>query len=194
MSGQYSEEIKQVDYDKDQPKRCILRFDSKVQPQSNAVISIRKATKKDIPNMVALSYEKRRDYEKTQPQFWKHADGAEDAQTKWFEFLMFKDIGIFLVAEAQNKIVGFVRGKLENAPEVYDPGGLTLVIDDFCVETPDFWHIIGKQLLEEITAQAKQKGAFQVVVVSGYHDEPKRQFLKSQGLGVASEWFVGKIK
>jgi RimJ/RimL family protein N-acetyltransferase len=155
--------------------------------------AIRPATVGDINDIVALSYEKRRAYEKVQPQFWRHADGAEEAQEKWFECMMSKGIGIFLVAEAQNKIIGFIRGQLENAPEVYDPGGFTLMIDDFCVENSGLWSTVGYQLLEEIKIQGKQKGASQILVVSGHHDEPKRQFLKSQNLEIASEWFVGEM-
>ncbi|MDP4155667.1 MAG: GNAT family N-acetyltransferase [Bacillota bacterium] len=36
--AQYSEEIKHVDYDKDQPKRYILRFDTKVHPHPKRYI------------------------------------------------------------------------------------------------------------------------------------------------------------
>jgi RimJ/RimL family protein N-acetyltransferase len=155
--------------------------------------AIRSAKIRDINDIVALSCEKRRDYEKTQPQFWRHAEGAEEAQAKWFECLMSKGIGIFLVAKLQDRIVGFIRGQFQNAPEVYDPGGLTLMIDDFCVEKPDLWPTAGQQLLQELKVQAKQERASQVLVVSGHHDEPKRQFLKSQGLEIASEWFVGEL-
>ncbi|MBA3813809.1 MAG: GNAT family N-acetyltransferase [Alphaproteobacteria bacterium] len=155
---------------------------------------VRPAVTTHIPQMIALSHQKRLSYERVQPRFWRHAEGAEEAQTKWFEFLMARGIGIFLVAEVHTKIVGFVRGQLENAPEVYDPGGVTLMIDDFCVQAADLWLTVGKQLLQELKAQAKQKGASQVVVVSGHHDEPKRQFLASQGLGIASEWFLGGVE
>lgn len=192
--GKYLEEIKDVDYDTNQPRHYFLSFDSKDCVQAHAQVSVRQGTKEDIPQMVALSCSKRRTYEQFQHQFWRYAEGAEEAQAKWFEFLMSKGIGIFLVAELQDKIVGFIRGQLENAPDVYDPGGFTLMIDDFCVENSLLWHTVGKQLLEEIKEQAKQKGASQILVVSGHHDETKRQFLKSQELAVASEWFVGKIE
>lgn len=155
---------------------------------------IRPATLADLSSMVALSDKKRRVYEQAQPQFWRRAEKANEQQNKWFEWLLSKNLHIFLVAEINHQIIGFIRGQLENAPEVYDPGGFTLMIDDFCLEMPDLWHTIGKCLLEEIKEKAKQKGAFQVVVVSGHHDEPKRQFLQSQGLEIASEWFVGGVE
>lgn len=158
------------------------------------LVSIRPATSLDINSMVILSDKKRTDYEQTQPQFWCRAEKANKEQTKWFEFLIARGIGTFLVAEVQNHVVGFIRGQLENAPEVYDPGGPTLMIYHFCVENSDLWPTIGRQLLQELKTRCKQEGASQVVVVSGSHDAPKRQFLKTQGLGIASEWFVGEIE
>jgi len=157
-------------------------------------ITIRPATRADIPAMVALSDQKRRSYEKLQPQFWRCAEKANDNQAQWFEFLMSKGIGLFFIAEREDKVVGFIRGQLENAPEVYDPGGATLMIDDFCVENPSLWPTMGKLLLNELKTQAKPGGALQVVVVSGHHDEPKRQFLKNEGLSIASEWYVAEIE
>jgi hypothetical protein len=50
------------------------------------MINIRLCTEKDVPYLVALSYHKRRFYEKAQPQFWKYAGPiAEQTQAKWLE-------------------------------------------------------------------------------------------------------------
>ncbi len=156
-------------------------------------IKVSKATKADITSMVDLSYQKRRAYEKAQPQFWRYAEGAEEIQAKWFaEFLEHKDY-ILLVAKNETKIVGFVIGRLVNAPEVYNPGGLTLMIDDYCVETQDNWVDVGKALLKEIAKIAKTKGAAQFCVVTGAHDHAKYNFLEDFGLKVASKWYVGSI-
>jgi hypothetical protein len=73
---------------------------------------------------------------------------------------------------------------------VYDPGGLTCLVDDFIVEHPDLWRTVGKDLLKEACQQAQKLGAVQVVVVCGPFDQPKRDLLLSQGLFVASEWFT----
>ena len=79
------------------------------------------------------------------------------------------------------------------APEVYNPGGLTLMIDDFCVQSENLWQSVGAGLIEETKDAAKAKGAKQILVVCGAHDNPKRKFLREQNLQVASEWFVGGI-
>ncbi|HQS84700.1 MAG: hypothetical protein B7Y25_07225 [Alphaproteobacteria bacterium 16-39-46] len=156
-------------------------------------ILIREPTQKDINEMVALSYQKRQNYERVQPQFWRVSERAEEAQTKWFKDLLSQENTLMLIAESEDKLRGFVIGFLIKAPQVYDPGGLTLMIDDFCVENSSEWQIIGKSLLEKLKSKAKAKGAVQVVVVSGAHDEAKRYFLKMLGLSCASEWYVGEI-
>jgi len=156
---------------------------------SENYILIRDANSSDIAAMVSLSYAKGRSYEKAQPQFWRYKEGAEESQSKWFKELLLQDDYIILVAEDENKRLGFIIGRLIEAPEVYDPKGLTLMIDDFCVETENGWSFVGGQLIEKIKPKAKSKGASQILVVCGVHDEPKRQFLKAHGLNVASEWY-----
>jgi len=152
---------------------------------------IRQATMADINRMVALSDLKRREYEKAQPRFWRRVEKANETQTAWFTELLSKENYILLVGVDEHHIKGFIIGELKPAPEVYDPGGLTLMIDDFCVENAQ-WGSVGKPLLDELQQQAKQKGAVQTLVVCGHHDEPKREFLKREGLNVASEWYVGE--
>jgi L-amino acid N-acyltransferase YncA len=154
------------------------------------MIDILPATRADIASMVDLSYQKRRAYEKAQPQFWRYAERAEKVQHKWFEELLEHNDYILLVAGNEEKIVGFVIGRLVNAPEVYDPGGLTLMIDDFCTND---WQSFGLELMNAIQALAKEKGAAQFYVVSGAHDHAKCDFLEKFGLSNAAKWYVGSI-
>ena len=155
--------------------------------------SIRTGTLDDISTMVSLSYQKRRDYEKAQPQFWKYAEDAEEIQSKWFKESLKQHDCLMLVTEENHEVVGFIIGRIIKAPEVYNPGGLTLMIDDFCVKTPQLWNMIGKQLISEIKRLAKDKNASQILTVCGAHDEPKRKLLKNLGLTVASQWYVGNL-
>jgi len=91
------------------------------------------------------------------------------------------------------EVIGFIIGKLMPAPEVYNPGGLTLMIDDFCVQSENLWQSVGAGLIEAIKIPSKAKGAMQILVVCGTHDHPKRKFLSEQNLSIASEWFVGGV-
>lgn len=166
------DELKTEDHPDPYPMIMML-FDTN-NPKVQQEIKIRLAIKNDIPSMVALSYFKRRDYEKAQPQFWRYAENAEETQKKCFEELLAHEDHILLVAAANEQIVGFIIGRVINAPEVYNPGGLTLMIDDFCVNNPINWTLIGDSLVTEIKQLAKAKGATQILVVCGAHDEPKK--------------------
>lgn len=156
-------------------------------------VSVRSASLSDITHIVRLSYNKRRAYEKAQPRFWRYAEGAEKSQSKWFSELLLRDDYILLVAESENKVLGFIIGQLIKAPKVYNPGGLTLMIDDFCVETAADWSSIGDALLIKLKQLAKEKSATQLILVTGHHDEPKRDFLRDSSLVCVSEWHLGEI-
>jgi hypothetical protein len=154
--------------------------------------TIRHAGIDDVAAIVALSDQKRRDYEKAQPQFWKRAAYANECQAEWFVHLLNTDDHMLLLAEDAG-VVGFIIGRTMSAPEVYDPGGLTLMIDDFCMSEPNLWLGVGAALLDQLKQEAQEKGAMQVVVACGNHDGAKINFLESMGLSVATRWYVGGI-
>lgn len=157
-------------------------------------VLIRPSTHADIPSMVILSNQKRRQYENAHPQFWRYAgEQAEISQAKWFGELLSDEDHIMLIAQNNNAVVGFIIGQIIDSPAVYDPGGLTLMIDDFCVQSESDWKSVGKFLVRDIKALSLTKGVSQVLVVCGAHDANKRNFLRNMGLTVASEWFVGLI-
>lgn len=193
LGKNYAENIKKVDFDLHQPNRYILSFDTRLKGNQNEDIIIRRAFETDIDAMVFLSYKKRREYEKIHPQFWRYAEGAEKGQNEWFKKLLTKDDSILLVAELEGKIIGFIIGSIMKSPDVYNPGGLTVLVDDFCIASPMLWKVIGSRLLLELKQLSKKKSVAQILVVCGRHDEPKRSFLKRFGLRTASEWYVGGI-
>ncbi|MFN9000624.1 MAG: hypothetical protein ACK5VW_00980 [Holosporales bacterium] len=159
------------------------------------IFRVRTSQLTDIDAMVSLSKTKRKLYEKAQPQFWRYAgEEGDDAQRQWFQDLLEDKKYVMFTAESKTKeILGFIIGKLIPAPEVYNPGGLTLMIDDFCVSCETLWQSVGAKLIEETKAAVTAKGATQIAVVCGAHDHPKRKFLSEQNLSIASEWFVGGI-
>ena len=193
----FAKETKLIDFDKDQSQRIIFTFDSRHESEHKAnhgEFVIVRAERADIDTMNMLSQQKRLDYEKAQPQFWKWAgDPGEETQKEWFKELICDDSHIFLVAKNADEIIGFIVGKIISAPEVYVPGGQTLMIDDFCVQYGNLWKSVGLELIKAVKAAAKTKGAIQILVVCGAHDYQKRKFLAEQQLSIASEWFVGGI-
>src|SRR5438105_1547689 len=120
--------------------------------------------------MVELSEAKRRSYAERVPVFWRQAKDAHQRQKPYFESLLGKPSVIALVAEGAGGIEGFLVAFVTPAPPVYDPGGLAVTIDDFCVASPGLWPTAGKALLAEASRLAKEAGAAVVVVVCGEHD------------------------
>jgi hypothetical protein len=153
----------------------------------------RPAAQDDIEDVAALAAVRRRDYEAHQPRFWRQAENALARHRTYLHGLVDEPDQIFLVAGDAGRVSGFVIGRLVPAPPVYEPGGLTCLVDDFAVESPDAWTSLGPVLLRDLSRVAHARGAVQLVVVSGRHDEPKRVALQAAGLVVASEWWVGPI-
>ena len=205
--GAFNKQIKEVTYDEHCPRRIIFEFDTQNNTNQNLVPQFVARTSQltDTLAMVSLSKAKRILYEKAQAAFWRYAgEEGDNTQRQWFKELLEDKNYVMFTASACAKasvdkendtqeILGFIIGKLMSAPEVYNPGGLTLMIDDFCVQSENLWQSVGHALIEETKAAAKVKSATQILVVCGAHDHPKRKFLNEQNLSIASEWFVGGI-
>jgi len=171
----------------------ILSHHKNAQQDTMPQFAVRTSQLSDISAMVLLSKAKRLSYEKAQPQFWHYAgEEGDKAQGEWFtQLLEDKNYVMFTAESGTQEILGFIIGKLMPAPEVYNPGGLTLMIDDFCVKSENLWQSVGHELIRTVKTVAKDKGATQTLVVCGAYDHPKRKFLSEQNLQIASEWFVG---
>ena len=147
----------------------------------------------DVGAVARLADERRRSYEPHQPLFWRQADDALARHEAYLRGLVEDPACIFLVAREEQVLSGFVVGRLVPAPPVYEPGGLTCLVDDFALATDDDWHRLGAALLRDLAWRARGRGAVQAVVVSGRHDDAKRRALAAAGLSVASEWWVGPL-
>jgi hypothetical protein len=90
-------------------------------------------------------------------------------------------------------IDGFSIGMLIEAPLVYDPGGLTCLVDDFVVQQPAAWPLVGTSLLRQVNHLARERGAVQTVVVCRRLDEARRATLASLGLIVVSECSIAEL-
>jgi hypothetical protein len=114
---------------------------------------IRKAVADDIPAMVALSGHDRTRREKSDPEFFrKNAAGAE-FQAYFFKQQLESDRVIAVVDEDAGKLRGFVIATIMQAPPVFDPGGLTVLIDDFTVADEKEWNSVGLALLEHVKTE-----------------------------------------
>lgn len=157
-------------------------------------MSVREATGADVERMVGFADDARRHYEPHAPVFQRPAAGARETHRPWLSQLVENpEVGTFVHEGSDGLVDGFVIITTLPAPPVYDPGGLSSLIDDFTVSAPDKWATAGAALLEAARAWARERGAVQVVVVAGPHDEPKRAVLRAAGLYVASEWFTAPL-
>jgi len=165
------------------------------QDQLTKKTMIRKAALDDVKEMILLSSQKRKQYEKYQPIFQKEAKGAIDFQTKFFKDSLFRENVIALVSVVGNsKIDGFIIGTIVNSPPVYNPGGKICLVDDFMVSDSSLWGTVGKNLLDRVVELGKGKGAVLANVVCGPLDKPKKEMLNQYGFQVATEWNVKWIK
>jgi GNAT superfamily N-acetyltransferase len=156
-------------------------------------MDIRRAQSSDISGIVALSEEKRIEYQGYSPVFWRKAAHASSRQETYLHRLLDDDQIIALMAEEDGDMRGFILATITQAPPVYDPGGPVCIIDDFTVATAPEWETVGVALLQAVQEQAKGQGAVLSVVVCGHQDGPKRQMLQRAGLPIASEWYVNPL-
>lgn len=150
---------------------------------------IRPAVAADVDAVTALASQRRSQYARYQPVFWRPAADAEQIHRPYLAHLIEDQDVITLVSEESGTVTGFLVAQLGGAPAVYDPGGQTCDIDDFVV-APGRWATTGVQLLRSAIERAAERGAIQVVVITAHLDENKREVLRQCGLSIASEWWV----
>jgi len=151
---------------------------------------LRRAEGRDVTEMVELAEQRRLQYQRYQPTFWRKAEDSREQHIPFLESLLKREDVIILVRESTEKIEGFVIADFVAAPPVYNPGGPTCRVDDFCVAEENLWENVGLALLNEVLRLAKEHGAAQSVVVCGHLDQPKRAMLTQLGYSLASEWYV----
>ena len=154
---------------------------------------IRPAALADVPRMVELSERTRSQLATYLPTFWRKAENSAAAQTVYFNDLIEQGEAILRVHETDSGIDGFIIALLINAPPVYDPGGLTCLIDDFCVAHDEDWLTVGRELLDAAITAAREHGAVQVAVICPDRYDAKRELLAAEGLVIGSSWHIGDL-
>lgn len=153
-------------------------------------MDVRKAKTSDIDTAVAMAERSRRQYQKYQPTFWRKAVGSAAAAQKFFTRLLDEPAAFFLVATEGSQILGFVIARKVSAPPVFDHGGDTYLIDDFCVLEPHLWLTIGEALLSHVSTLIHEHGGAQIVVSCADRDLAKTEMLRRSDLTIASNWWT----
>ena len=152
-------------------------------------MKLRKANSSDVLNCVDLVEVRRQRYEEFEPQFWRRAVDSRNTTVEWFSNL-FNDVDVLsLVATEESAVVGFLIARDAPVPPVYNPGGPTALIDDFCV-AEGRWMDVGRNLLIRAKEELRSRGWAQIVVVGARKDIEKTSFLESAELSLASTWWT----
>ena len=110
---------------------------------------------------------------------------------KFLGYLIAQETTLFLIAEENRAVTGFLTAKPQPAPPVFEPGA-TAFVDDFCVADEAAWATTGAALLREARTRLKARGFAQVIVVTAHRDDGKMAMVKQEELSLASAWWVGK--
>ena len=121
---------------------------------------------------------------------WRKAAHSAAATETFFTELLIATDTFFLIAVEGSQHQGFlIARKFATAP-VFDPGGETWLIDDFCVAEPRLWLSVGEELLSHATTLIHEHGGVQIVVVSADRDLAKAEMLRRSDLTIASNWWT----
>ena len=153
-------------------------------------IRIRPASQPDLAHVTRMTEDRRVQYQEYQPVFWRKAEDSAVLAGDFMAKTLAREDALFLVAESDERILGFLVATEISAPPVYDPGGKVCFIDDFVVDPPELWGTVGRALAEAAFKRAKPMGAAIGNVVCGPRDTSKRATLIGMGFTVAGEWHV----
>lgn len=132
--------------------------------------------------MVSLSAIKRAEYETYQPTFWRKAQNAEEQQGPFFKALIAQENVITLVEKSEGAIRGFIIATLVGSPPVYDPGGLTCLIDDFTVASPTSGRASARSCSRKWLGAQKSKEPFKLWPFVGKEMSPNAHYFPSRAV------------
>ncbi len=151
---------------------------------------VRRARWRDVPAMVELAGQRRLLLEQFAPRFWRRAPDAPRRTSRYLRFLLLTGRATLFVAEEHGRLVGMLNARRVAAPPVYDPGGASLLIDDFFVTDPQLWPSAGAMLLDAAARRGRELGAVQLIVVAPVQDQAQSDWLAAHDLAPVSSWWV----
>jgi ribosomal protein S18 acetylase RimI-like enzyme len=157
-------------------------------------MEIRKSTASDLEAVVVLVERNRRQYQKYQPTFWRKAAHSAETTQSFFTKLLSEPETFFLVATEGSQLQGFLIARKFPTPPVFEPGGETYLVDDFCVLEAHHWLTVGEALLSHASTLIHEHGAAQIVVVGADRDLAKTEMLRRSDLTIASNWWTKPLK
>ena len=143
---------------------------------------IRPLTAADVPRVLELGEQKRREYQAYSPVFWRVSRTPRETFAPYLQGQIEDAQNVAMAHEQDDKVDGFV---LVNARGT---------IDDYAVAAPDLWPTVGADLLHAAGDAARRHGLTSLLVICGAGDIPKRTMLAAQGLTLATDWYVKPLR
>jgi GNAT superfamily N-acetyltransferase len=144
--------------------------------------------------MVRLAQCRRGFLEQLAPLFWRRSKGAVAWTRRYFRFLLLTGRATLLVAVQEGQVIGMACARKVAVPPVYDPGGPTILVDDFAVADQALWEDVGGALLHAVFKAARSNStAAQVIVVAPVGDEAQSAWLATQELLPVSTWWTKPV-
>ena len=140
---------------------------------------IRKATIEDTSQIVQLWLGLSEMHAAMEPM-WETVGNAEEIHEAHLKTILAKDNYHIVVAESENKIVGFSTLLLSNRPDVFLKK-LSASIQDTCVKSEYRKTGIGKQLTEALINIAREKGVEMITLGVAVDNEVGNVFWKEMG-------------
>jgi hypothetical protein len=141
----------------------------------------RPLTVADVPRVLELGEQKRREYEAYSPVFWRMSPLPRRTFAPYMRAQIADAHNVALAHEQGGRVDGFVLTSSRG------------YIDDFAVAAPQLWPTVGADLLLAAGAAAHQRSINSLLVVCGHGDKPKRAMLAAQGLTLATDWYVKPV-
>ena len=153
-------------------------------------MDVRQGMESDLPALVEMIEARRREYEAYVPVFWRKAADSAATTLPYVASLLAQDTATVLVATDADRFLGFLIAMPVPTPPVYDPGGATVLIHDFCVAEPSLWPAVNCRLVEHARQVGREASWRHVAVVCGQADVPQSDLLRSTDLSLASTWWT----
>lgn len=132
------------------------------------------------PWAAELMENRRRDYARYSPVFWRPAEGAVGLHAEFLRRRIVAETTLALRTEH-----GFI---------ICARRGSRAFVDDFAVEPPGTWGSDGSALLLAVAERlVAADGVDAVMVVTAHADRPKSEMLASLSLTLAEQWWVREL-
>lgn len=143
-------------------------------------VRIRPATTGDVPRLGELAGALVRFHHEIDPSRFLPADGVEEGYGKWLGREANNPDAVVLVAEENGVVVGYAYGRYEgrNWNDLIDAHGK---LHDVLVEPAARRHGAARQLVDEVCARLKARGARRIVLSTAVSNLPAQALF--EGLG-----------